>query len=455
MKGSIAWAATLALAISPGYSLAQDEALSAGSSTVFDQTREAYGLASPAMPAPLRDAFFLGRSLFRQVWVVAPAMDRDVSGLGPLFNRPSCAACHLKNGRGRAPEDPSEKMTTMLVRLSLPGAAAHGEPLPHPVYGDQLNDAAIPGIPAEGQARVRWEEHTEHFSDGTQIRLRKPRIEFSELAYGPMGTDVRISPRIAPPVFGLGLLENIPEEAILALAARQETEGVSGRPNRVWDPVAQREVLGRFGWKANIGTLLHQTASALLGDLGITSPILELENCTATQALCLAAPSAGKPELESQRLAAMVLYQQSLGVPARREVDHPQVMRGARLFDSAGCGTCHVTALETGDHPSLPFLSRQTIHPYTDLLLHDMGEGLSDDRPDFLAGGREWRTPPLWGIGLTERINGHAAYLHDGRARTLFEAIFWHGGEAEPAREAARKMDKNQRAALLRFLQSL
>jgi CxxC motif-containing protein (DUF1111 family) len=341
------------------------------------------------------------------------------------------------------------------LRRADSGATEHGETRPHPVYGDQLNDAAVPGVPAEGQARVRWEEHPEKLVDGTTIRLRKPRIEFSELAYGPLGDTILVSPRIAPPVFGLGLLEIVPEETILALAARKKPDGILGRPNRVWDPVSERTVLGRFGWKANVGTLLHQTASALLGDLGITSPVLQKENCTPLQTQCSAAPSAGSPEIESQRLAAMVLYQAALAVPARRETTHPEVMRGESLFQSAGCGACHVSTLETGDHPSLPFLSSQTIHPYTDLLLHDMGEPLADDRPDFLAGGREWRTSPLWGIGLSERVNGHAAYLHDGRARSLLEAILWHGGEAMPAREAVRQMKSEERTALLRFLQSL
>jgi CxxC motif-containing protein (DUF1111 family) len=264
---------------------ADPAAFSGGSSTVFETGREAYGQPSPALPPQLSNVFFIGRNLFRQVWVVAPAMDRDISGLGPLFNRPSCAACHLKNGRGRAPDGPREKMTTMLVRLSVPGTDAHGGPRPHPVYGDQLNDAAVPGLAAEGQARLRWVEHVEHFTDGEAIPLRRPQIEFSELAYGPLGDDILVSPRIAPAVFGLGLLEAVPERDIRAQAARNKPDGVHGKVNEVWDTAQQRTVLGRFGWKANNGSLSQQSASAFIGDLGILPRIAAKRNYSVAQRL--------------------------------------------------------------------------------------------------------------------------------------------------------------------------
>ena len=430
-------------------------AFSGGSSTVFETGREAYGLPSPAMPPRLSDIFFTGRNLFRQVWVVAPAMDRTISGLGPLFNRPSCAACHLKNGRGRAPDGPQEKMTTVLVRLSVPGTDAHGGPRPHPVYGDQLNDTAIPGIAAEGQARIQWAEHVEHFNDGETIALRRPQIEFSELAYGPLGDDIRVSPRIAPAVFGLGLLEAVPERDIRAIAERDKPNGVRGKVNEVWDATQQRMVLGRFGWKANNGSLTQQSASAFIGDLGITSSLFPAENCSEAQTQCRAAPSAGSPEIDDARLHAVVLYEKSLAVPARRDTGDEAVVKGEHLFEAVGCPACHLPELRTADNAELPFLSRQRIHPYTDLLLHDMGEDLADGRPDFAAGPREWRTPPLWGIGLSERVNGNAAYLHDGRAQTLLEAVLWHGGEAQHARQSVREMAKTDRDAFLRFLNSL
>jgi len=343
----------------------------------------------------------------------------------------------------------------MLVRLSLPGHGPHGGPVPHPVYGDQLNDTANPGIAAEGQARIRWQAHVERFADGGEIVLRRPVVEFMELAYGPLGADILISARIAPPVFGLGLLEAVPEAFMRAQAARAKPDGVRGRVNEVWDAVDRRMVVGRFGWKANVGSLAHQTASALLGDLGITSDLFPAENCSSEQAACNAAPSAATPEIDATRLGAVVLYQQLLAVPARRDVGHADVRRGERLFASAGCTSCHLPELRTGNHASPPLLSGQRIQPYTDLLLHDMGDALSDGRPDFSASASEWRTPPLWGIGLSERVNGNAAYLHDGRARTLLEAIMWHGGEAEPAREAVRRMTGEERSALARFLASL
>ncbi|MEO8006670.1 MAG: di-heme oxidoredictase family protein [Betaproteobacteria bacterium] len=461
MNVRIGYAAAIAIALAVYSILGRTDppndpaAFSGGSSTVFEIGREAYGQPSPAMPPQLSDTFFTGRNLFRQVWVVAPAMDHDISGLGPLFNRPSCAACHLKNGRGRAPDGPREKMTTMLVRLSAPGIDAHGGPRPHPVYGDQLNDAATPGIPAEGQARIRWVEHVEHFTDGDAITLRRPQIEFSELAYGPLGEDILISPRIAPAVFGLGLLEAVPERDIRAQAARRKPDGVQGKVNEVWDAVQQRMVLGRFGWKANNGSLSQQSASAFIGDLGITSSAFPSQNCSEAQPQCRAAPSAGSPEIEDARLQAVVLYEKFLAVPARRDTANPEVLKGQRLFESAGCAACHLPELRTADDAELSSLSGQRIHPYTDLLLHDMGEDLADGRPDFVAGPREWRTPPLWGIGLSERVNGHAAYLHDGRARTLMEAVLWHGGEAQHARQKVRDMEKTDRDALLGFLSSL
>lgn len=433
--------------------VAADAPLAGGSSTVKDAGREAFGQPSPALPRQLRDAFFLGRSLFRQVWVIAPAQDRDVSGLGPIFNRPSCAACHLKNGRGRAPDHPGEKMSTMLVRLSLPGTDAHGGPRLHPVYGDQLNDSANPGIAAEGQARIRWEEHVELLSDGERVAMRRPHLLFRELAYGPLG-DVLTSPRIAPPVFGLGLIEAVPEANLRELAERAQRRGVGGRVNEVWDPTQQRVAVGRFGWKANTASLLQQTAAAFIGDLGITSAIFPDENCSGPQTTCAAAPSAGQPEIVEARLAATVLYQQAIAVPARRNIDDPQVRRGEQIFLTVGCADCHVPSLTTGEHP-LGFLANQTIHPYSDLLLHDMGEGVADHRPDFLARGRDWRTPPLWGPGLSEKVNGHHAYLHDGRARTLVEAVLWHDGDARGARDAFRALPRDERDALLAFLNSL
>jgi CxxC motif-containing protein (DUF1111 family) len=282
-----------------------------------------------------------------------------------------------------------------------------------------------------------------------------------------MHADTMVSPRIAPALIGMGLLEAIPEADLLAIADRQPKEGrgVSGRDNRVWDAGRQDWVMGRFGWKANAGTVLHQTASAFAGDIGVTNRLFPREACMPAQQDCLARiereaqwrASRGEPavDIDDRALDRTVYYTTTLAVPARRDVDDPQVREGERLFHGAGCASCHVPSHVTGMLPGFPELSGQSIRPYTDLLLHDMGEGLADGRPDFEANGREWRTPPLWGIGLQKAVNGHTFLLHDGRARDLMEAVLWHGGEAEAARQSVLGFSKAEREALIRFLESL
>jgi CxxC motif-containing protein (DUF1111 family) len=343
------------------------------------------------------------------------------------------------------------------VRLSIPGQDAHGGPLDEPAYGGQFNHDAILGVSAEGRAEVSYEEVPGAYADGTAYSLRRPAYRFADLAFGPLDPRVLISPRTAPFMIGLGLLEAVGEEDILALADEVDADGdgISGRPNRVWDPKAQRTRLGRFGWKANQAGLEQQSAGAFLGDLGITSPLAPAENCPPAQTACAAAPSGGAPELDQEKLDEVTYYGHLLAVPARRDFEDPDVLRGKALLRDAGCAACHAPLLTTGTLDGFPELSGQTIRPFTDLLLHDLGEDLADGRPDFLADGREWRTPPLWGIGLVGVVNEHTLLLHDGRARGLAEAILWHGGEAERAREAFRAMPAGDRAALIRFLESL
>lgn len=436
-----------------------DRALSAGLSTVMDDSRDAYSLPSPAMPEMRAGDFILGRTMFRQSWVIAPARD-SAAGLGPLYNRISCIACHARNGRGQAPDDQHGAMRAMLVRLSIPGKDVHGGPKPHPSYGDQLNEFDVPGVPGEGVAYLEYEEHIETLKDGTQVTLRKPSVHFKSLSYGPLGADIMVSPRTGPAVYGLGLLEAIPDETLLALQAQQKPAGIRGRVNMVWDAIGQQTAIGRFGAKANVASLTEQVANAFVGDLGITTPLTPHENCTAVQIACQQAPSGRASEHEASELSqvdfsATVFYHRMLAVPARRKLDDEQVIRGEAVFQKAHCASCHIPELRTRKDAILPWLADQLIRPYTDLLLHDMGEALSDGRPDYLASGSEWRTPPLWGIGLAKTANPDAGFMHDGRARTLLEAIMWHGGEAQASREAVRDMPAEDREALLRFLESL
>jgi CxxC motif-containing protein (DUF1111 family) len=405
-----------------------------------------------------------GRRLFRHSWVIPPATDIENEGrgplfsqvgLGPLYNQLACVSCHPKNGRGRPPETPVQAMRSMLVRLSLPGRNEQGGPLAHPVYGDQLSEQGIPGVPGEGRVQVEYKEHVVTLPDGEKVSLRKPVYRFVELQYGPLEPEILFSPRVAPPVFGLGLLEAVSGRTILDLAEQGKKQGVSGRPNYVWDAERQRRVIGRFGLKANAATLRQQIAGAFIGDMGVTSSLYRKENCSPAQTACQKAPSDRQPELADEQLDAILLYLRLLQVPARRDTDDSMVGQGERIFARIGCSACHTPTLTTGEFPELPVLSRQTFHPYTDLLLHDMGEGLTDGRPDFEAAGHEWRTPPLWGIGLIERINEHQTFLHDGRARNLTEAVLWHGGEALAARQRFENLPAAERQSVIRFLASL
>ncbi len=427
-----------------------------GDTTAFAHTGNAFSLSARNLTNPERRTFEVGDSFFNQNWVIAPSSTDARDGLGPTFNAQSCSSCHTHDGRGRPPESPDDPERGLLLRLSIPGTDAYGAPLPEPNYGGQLQDRAILRVPPEGGIGITYAEIAGAYADGQPFTLLAPRYSVRAPAFGLLHPEIMISPRIAPAVFGAGLLEAIPESDILALADPEDADGdgISGRANRVWDLRRQDTALGRFGWKANQPTVEQQVAAAFIGDIGITSVLFPGENCPAPQEACQSAPDGGAPELTEERLGKITFYNRTLAVPAMRNVDDPQVARGARLFLSAGCAACHTPRHVTGES-DIPALSNQTIYPYTDLLLHDMGDGLADGRPDFLADGREWRTPPLWGIGLIETVNGHTRLLHDGRARNLAEAILWHGGEAEESREKFIGLSREEREALIAFLQSL
>lgn len=430
--------------------------LSAGDATVFDDSRHAFSLPVPGLTDAQKTAFAVGNSFFNLNWVAAPASTAARDGLGPLFNARSCSACHLHDGRSRPPE-PGGAMSVMLLRVSVPATNSHGGPRPDPVYGDQIQGRALPGISAEADVVVDYEPVRGVFADGETFELRRPNYSLRNLGYGPVATNLQMSPRVAPAVIGLGLLEAVPVEQLAALADPHDRDGdgIAGKLNQVWNAATQRHEPGRFGWKAEQPTVRQQVAAAFNGDMGLTTSHFLQENHTSAQTATASQPSGGSPEVSDQILASVAFYSRVLAVPARRSVDDPTVRRGEQLFRTAKCAACHREELTTGDVPGLPQLSRQSIRPYTDLLLHDLGDGLADHRPVFAADGREWRTPPLWGIGLVAQVNGHTFLLHDGRARSLAEAILWHGGEAENARESFRQMPRTDREALVRFLESL
>ena len=433
------------------------EELAGGDTTVFETGGMAFSLAARNLKGARRDGFFLGNALFKRNWVTAPSSTTGLDGLGPTFNANACAACHFMDGRGAPPQNADDAFLGLLVRLSVPGTDAHGGPLDEPSYGGQFNHHAVLGVPAEGGTHVTYVEAPGTFDDGTPYSLRVPTYSFSDLAFGPMAPDVMMSPRTANAMIGLGLLEAVTEDAVLAYAdeADADGDGISGRANRVWDPIAQDTRLGRFGWKANQPGIEQQVAGAFLGDIGITSPLHPQQNCPAVQTECAAASTGGEPEAEQKTIDQVTYYSRFLAVPARRDFTAADVLRGKKLFTEAGCASCHVAKYTTGEVADLPELSHQTIFPYSDMLLHDMGDELADHRPDFLATGTEWRTTPLWGLGLVKVVNDHTNFLHDGRARDTSEAILWHGGEGLSARDAYKAMSKDDRAALLRFVESL
>lgn len=428
-------------------------ALSGGATTVFDITSEAFGQPAPNLGAASLGLHDVGDAGFDEVF--------PEGVLGPVFDNETCEACHLGDGRGRPPEA-GEAFASMLFRASVPGAMRSGRrsnprgaeaPAPVPGFGSQLQMRAVNGALPEITASVSYVDSAGTFADGTGFTLYSPRYTLTG-AYAPLPVPMMFSPRVAPVVFGLGLLEAVPASAIEARAdpSDRDRDGISGRANYMEDLVSgQPRAIGRFGWKANTPNLVQQAAAAYNGDMGITSTLFPGEPCEGFREECAAHPI----EVQDAIVAAVAFYTQTLGVPARRNLEKRQVMMGEALFRRVGCASCHVASMRTGALAGVPEVSNQQIQPFTDLLLHDMGPALADGRPDFKASGSEWRTPPLWGIGLVQTVNGHSRFLHDGRARSLMEAVLWHGGEAERSRRAVQRFSAEERAALVSFLESL
>ncbi len=414
-----------------------------------------FATALPGLTDLNRAQFARGRRLFRLNFAVAPASRARMAGLGPLYNRESCAGCHVRGGRGRPPVAGEVRLKSMVVRLSQPdaGQARRG----HPIYGAQIQDKGILGVPQEGRITIHYDELSGRFPDGIGYRLRMPRYGVTHLAHGPLGVPTRLSGRVAPAVAGLGLLEAVDEAIVIAWADPDDADGdgISGRPNWVPEPATGRRTLGRFGWKAQGSVLPAQVAAAFNLDMGITSSLLPRHMCTPAQSACRKAAGNGPPELSDRQLADVLAYLRHLAPPPRRHQTVPAVRSGADLFRRAGCAACHRPTLRVAADVTLGPRGGRYIAPYTDLLLHDMGAGLADGQQMHQAGGREWRTAPLWGLGAVPRVNGHSYYLHDGRARSVLEAILWHDGEARGARDAVRAMTATERDDLLWFLDSL
>lgn len=421
--------------------------LAGGETTVFNRSSSSYEQPLANLDEAGKKKHLDSNRAFEAIFVTKPNPIHP--GLGPLFNNPSCAGCHIKNGRG-LPE-PGQ----LLVRVSsektdpiqpgdfhLEGSVKIDNMFPVSGLGTQIQDQAVFGKKPEATVTINWQEKIGYYKDGTAYQLRSPKPEIILQDGKPLSKEVKTSLRIPPPVFGLGLLEAVSDQTILKLADPEDKnqDGISGQANKVWDAQQKSEAVGRFGWKAGNPTLIQQNAGAFVNDMGISNPLFS-DGETAT-------------DIDQPTLDLTTFYVQTLAVPARTMLDNPQVQQGEKLFTQANCVACHLPTLKTGNHP-IPELANQTIHPYTDLLVHDLGSELADNRPEFQASGTEWRTPALWGIGLTQTVLPYSGYLHDGRARTLEEAILWHGGEAENSKQAFKALSQDDRNALVKFLKSL
>lgn len=426
-----------------------DPRLSGGKATTFTVGNGAFGQSTDGLDSRQSALFAKGDNLFNQTFVSGHAY--IYGGLGPIYVNTSCSNCHHNEAKGTPTFGGSN--SSLLIRLSIIGDDGHGGPLGIPGFGTQLQNRAIVNVQPEAGVAISYRDSIVTLPDGTQVTLRVPSYVLTN-PYTALPSDYMVSARMAPVTFGLGLLENIPEATLLAHADAndQDGDGISGRANYVYNPYTGKVEIGRFGWKANVPSLLVQVASAAQQDMGVTNYVFPMENCYGQPQYSAAG---NDDKMVDSLLNYLTFYTKTLAVPARRGFDDSAALTGEQIFTQIKCASCHLPTLQTGVDVTLAPISNQRIHPYTDLLLHDMGGALSDGRPDYLASGSEWRTAPLWGMGLLGTVNGSSYYLHDGRARTVEEAILWHGGEASQAKQNYIALPAGQRQALLRFLANL
>ena len=446
------------------------EALPAGAASARRRTdRNAFSEPSANISFARELDFKVGNGLFRKLWVSSPSSTLASDGLGPVFNSRSCQTCHIKDGRGHPPAGADDGRVSMVLALyRFHGSDGGGEGTlfetgPDPVYGDQLQDLSVAGIEAEGRLRITYDSVQRYLGDGTGGELRRPKYEAAGLAHGDLDPATSVSARVAPQMIGLGLLEAIPASDIIALAdpGDRDGDGISGVARMVVSDENGDTMLGRFGYKASEPTIREQSAKAMHVDIGLSNPLYPLPwgDCTDAQEECVEAPhgddeARGGFEVGHEALELFAFYSRNLAVPRRSDHGDPTVLKGKSLFHEAGCATCHRPKFVTHRLEGQDEQSFQLIWPYTDMLLHDMGEGLADQGAENPL-AREWRTAPLWGIGLTEQVSGHSFFLHDGRARNLTEAIMWHGGEARASRDRFAELSGEEREAMLEFLKSL
>lgn len=436
-----------------------------GQMTMKRLSSRSYIFPGNNLSAKRRLDFWTGFSLFRDPWVIAPSSTKDRDGLGPLFNARSCVACHKGGSRGKMSSAGESLPTSLLIRLGpvdrTPDAASKK-------YGGQIQPRSIKfnhgrlAQNPEGEAwlDLRYDVIDGKYPDGTSYQLHAPSYQLTKLKYGAIEEGISTSPRFTPNIFGAGLLDAISTSDLLLQEDPADTnrDGISARYNRVVDRDTGEIGIGRFGFKAIHPTLKQQVAAAFIGDIGITSSLFPSETCTETQVACIEASKLGGhkgTEIPDKLLKLVVNFNAYLGVPPVRINNGEILAKGKAIFSEIGCASCHTPSYTTDKHYPIAALANQKIWPYTDLALHDMGPALSDGVVEGKATGREWRTPPLWGIGLQQEILGESRFLHDGRARSIEEAILWHGGEALQSQQKFKQLNAQERKALLTFLASI
>ena len=430
------------------------------------ENKNSFSLVARNLEDNLKINFLVGNALFERIWEDAKFSENIArDGLGPFFSASSCEACHISDGRGHLPIDESDDAISVVIQISKnEESILNGmKNIPDPIYGNQISEFSVEGILREADIIINYEYVPISYSDGRVVELRKPLIKIKNLNYGDINKETKFSARIAQPMIGLGLIENISEADILKNVDEDDanSDGISGKANIVWNNEKNIFSLGRFGWKASQPTVYQQTADAFFHDMGLSNELFHNPfNCTDEQMSCQNAVSGNSEnydgyEVSNDQLDLVVFYSSQLGVPVRRNVKDNNVVKGKEIFFKIGCNSCHTERFVTKIESKHQNLANQVIYPYSDFLLHDMGEQLSDEVNEFNASGSEWRTPPLWGIGLTSVVSEEYGFLHDGRARTIEEAILWHGGEASRVLEEFKSLDKNQVNQLISFVNSL
>jgi len=443
-----------------------DPSLPGGETSNQVENKNSFSLSSRNLEEHMRINFLVGNALFERMWEDS-SISKNIAkdGLGPFFSARSCESCHINDGRGHIPLTNKEDKISVVIQISQNIAQSNDyiKNIEDDIYGGQISEFAVKDVLKEADIIIDYKYSLEMYEDGRVVELRRPIIKIDNLNYGDFNESTIFSARIAQPMIGLGLIEHISDQSLLMNEDINDTnnDGVSGKANKVWDIENEKLAIGRFGWKAAQPSVYQQTADAFYHDMGLSNKLYSNPfNCTSKQVECAKAISGNSEEYDdlevsNDQLDLVTFYSSQLGVPARRSINAENVKKGKEIFFALNCNSCHVESFTTGDTGSHANLNNQIIYPYSDFLLHDMGESLSDGVSEFLAQGSEWRTPPLWGIGLTNIVSEEYGYLHDGRARTIEEAILWHGGEANEIIQNYKKLKKSEVNQLLSFINSL